>query len=196
MSRSGNPARWEPMTQGIVNPKLIEALKASGVYQGEPIEAWGNRLYEAIVRRGDGITHLSIKRRDRSAIRDWRHLQQIKNDVLGPDAEAVELFPRESRLIDTANEYHLWSLTGQDWPLGWTGEPQIASPDIMEAQNAREQAAGRDGKGLQRAWQPGLTTGGGGRTQGDQLRRVEAPMTPRPRRVDAAGGGRAWTLTT
>lgn len=172
MSRSGNPARWEPVRQGRVNPDLIAALKEAGVYKGEPIEAWGNRLYDVVVRRGEGLTHLSIKRRDRSAVRDWRHLQQIKNDILGPEAEAVELFPRESRLIDTANEYHLWCLTGQDWPLGWDGAPQIAAPEVMEANNARERAAGRDGKGRQRAWQPGLTTGAGGHTQGSELKRA------------------------
>lgn len=51
---------------------------------------------------------LSIKRLDREPCRDWRHFQQIKNEIIGPEYEAMELYPAESRLVDSANQYHLW----------------------------------------------------------------------------------------
>jgi hypothetical protein len=35
-------------------------------------------------------------------------LQWIKNDVLGENVEAFEIFPAEGRLVDTVNAYHLW----------------------------------------------------------------------------------------
>ena len=35
-------------------------------------------------------------------------MKQIKNEVFGPDREAVQLFPAEDRLVDTANEYWLY----------------------------------------------------------------------------------------
>lgn len=54
------------------------------------------------------MVHLSIKRFDRAPIHDWRVMQEIKNKILGPEHEAVELYPAESRLTDTANQYHLW----------------------------------------------------------------------------------------
>lgn len=54
------------------------------------------------------MTHLSIRRRDRAPIHDWRDLQIIKNQICGPEREAVELYPAESRLMDAANQYHLW----------------------------------------------------------------------------------------
>ncbi len=71
-----------------------------------------------------GMWHLSIKRRDREPIDEnrWRILQHIKNTLLGEEHEAVEVYPAESRLVDTANQYHLWCFkeSGQQWPFGFT----------------------------------------------------------------------------
>src|SRR5438105_2948014 len=50
---------------------------------------------------------LSIKRRDKQPLRSWRDLQRIKNEICGRECEGVELFPAESRLVDSANQYHL-----------------------------------------------------------------------------------------
>ncbi len=68
------------------------------------------------------LLHLSIKRIDRAPVHDWRELQQIKNEIVGPDCEAVELYPAESRVVDTANQYHLWCLAapGTRFPFGFT----------------------------------------------------------------------------
>ena len=67
------------------------------------------------------MLHLSIKRRDRQPIHDWRVLQEIKNLIVGPTHEAVELYPSEERLTDTANQYHLWVLAepGLMFPFGF-----------------------------------------------------------------------------
>lgn len=84
-------------------------------------EIWINNLYQvAVFRDGDWI-HLSIKRQDRSATHDWRHLQRIKNEIVGPENEAVELFPAESRLVDAANQFHLWVLADPQarFPIGF-----------------------------------------------------------------------------
>ena len=54
-------------------------------------------------------TYLSIKRRDREPLCDWRAKQRIKNAILGDEWEAIEMYPAESRLVDTANQYHLFS---------------------------------------------------------------------------------------
>ena len=72
------------------------------------------------------IWHLSIKRIDRQPIMDWRDLQAIKSAICGAEAEAVQLFPAESRVVDTSNQYHLWVfMKGKGarfpkLPLGWT----------------------------------------------------------------------------
>jgi hypothetical protein len=77
-------------------------------------EYWLNNLYQVEVRRfpGDAAVQLNIRRRDGKALyRDWRHFQWIKNQLVGPECEAIELYPAESRMVDTSNKYHLWCCT-------------------------------------------------------------------------------------
>jgi hypothetical protein len=54
------------------------------------------------------VMWLSIKRRDRMPVHDWRDLQAVKNLIVGPEHEGFEVYPAESRLVDTANQFHLW----------------------------------------------------------------------------------------
>ena len=61
-----------------------------------------------MVERNGPLIHMCIRRHDEQPCKDWRDHQQIKSELIGPECEAVELFPAESRLIDTTNEYHLW----------------------------------------------------------------------------------------
>lgn len=84
------------------------------------------------------IVHLSIKRIDRAPIHDWRDLQHIKNELVGPECEAMELYPAESRRVDTANQYHLWVLPkGEFFPVGWTGRL------VMDAGEAKDNSIQR-----------------------------------------------------
>ena len=92
-------------------------------------EIWINDEYQVNLDKnpahgfGDTtIWHLSIKRRDKQPIHDWRDLQAIKNMLAGPEVEAFELYPAESRVVDTANQFHLWCLVdpGNAIPVGWT----------------------------------------------------------------------------
>ena len=73
---------------------------------------WLNSRYQVYMRLtqvdAEPCVHLSIKRCDRREIRDWRDMQRIKNELVDAEAEGVELYPAESRLVDTANQYHLW----------------------------------------------------------------------------------------
>lgn len=67
-----------------------------------------------------GALHLSIHDRHRSTRHDWRDFQRVKSELVGPEREAVELYPAESRLVDTANEYHLWVMPeGVRFPFGF-----------------------------------------------------------------------------
>lgn len=105
-------------------------------HQGVPIEmpegeAWfQNDAYIASVRRqehpqeyGEVLTtiHISFRRQDRSRSteRDWRDTQRIKNDLVGPEQEMVEMYPAESRVVDTADQYHLWGVEGVELPFGF-----------------------------------------------------------------------------
>ena len=82
-----------------------------------------NEIYQVQVAptgvNGDYL-HLNIRRRDGGMIKDWRHFQQIKNEIAGPEREAVEIYPAESRKVDTSNKWHLWVLPeGEKVNLGW-----------------------------------------------------------------------------
>lgn len=68
----------------------------------------------------EAFTQLSIKRVDREPILGWREKQRIKNAIVGEEREALELFPAESRLVDTSNQYWLWVLpAGERLPCGF-----------------------------------------------------------------------------
>lgn len=75
----------------------------------EPIEPYGT------------VTWLSIKRNDRAPlVSHWRELQLIKNAICAPEREAVEIYPAESRCVDTSNQYHLWVFPpGFRFPFGY-----------------------------------------------------------------------------
>lgn len=150
-----------------MSAELARALKASNGVGFD--ELWSNREYEVFVRRLEpargrgGALHLSIKRYDRDAIHDWRHLQSIKNEVAGSEREAIELFPAESRLVDGANQTHLWvGPAGEQIGIGFHDGRQLATQEegyaaVIAAGQAPEIAA----QGRQRPWQPGLSTGPG-----------------------------------
>jgi len=88
-----------------------------------------NDIYQVNIRRAEvgpgwpDMIHLSIKRRDKQPFHDWRVLQTIKNMIVGPENEGVELYPAESRLTDTSNQYHLFVLADKEtrFPFGFRG---------------------------------------------------------------------------
>jgi hypothetical protein len=80
---------------------------------------------------GHTLIELAIRNKDHSAKHDWREFQRIKNELLGPEEEAVELYPVESRLTDTKNEFHLWCLRGAQFRFGWD-EREISEASGMQ----------------------------------------------------------------
>jgi hypothetical protein len=95
------------------------------------------------------VWHLSIKRNDKAPIMDWRDLQDIKNKLVGVETEAIQLFPAESRCVDSANQYHLFAFMKEGKhtrqpkiPIGWTTAYKTDDPWVNGGQ--------RDGEGKQR----------------------------------------------
>ena len=84
-------------------------------------ETWGNARYTVSVHlldgKRDGFVEIAVHNHNRTPHVPWRHLQQIKNEVVGPDREAVQLFPAEDRLLDTANEYWIYVYPTGDAPM-------------------------------------------------------------------------------
>lgn len=90
-----------------------QPLAAVGAPSSTGGRVFANNLYRVVKRScGTGplgtLWHLSIRNQENTADHDWRDFQRIKNELVGPEAEAVELYPAESRKVDAANQYHLW----------------------------------------------------------------------------------------
>lgn len=111
--------RWTP----FVEMQRPAEAKERFLMSGDPdFHIWRNSLYQVLTSKiyphnsetgerittGNYILQLSIKRIDRMAIHDWRDLQRIKNELAGEEMLAVEIYPPESKLLDTANQYFLW----------------------------------------------------------------------------------------
>lgn len=63
---------------------------------------------------GKTYYQLSIRTVENDSRHDWREFQRIKNELCGPGYEAVEVYPAESRLVDTSNQFYLWVLPEGD----------------------------------------------------------------------------------
>ena len=100
-------------------------------------EVYINDVYQVAVKRHDRIVHLSIKRRDRKPVHAWRDLQEIKNQIVGEECEGIELYPAESRKVDTACQYHLWVITDTEYrfPLGFNSGRLVSEEPIGKSSN-------------------------------------------------------------
>jgi hypothetical protein len=96
-------------------------------------EIYSNDTYQVVVERNSSLIHMCIRRHDCQPCTDWKDRQQIKNELIGPEYEAVELFPAESRLIDTNNEYHLWvhPNLGFRFPFGFSSNRCVVQRPMM-----------------------------------------------------------------
>jgi hypothetical protein len=156
------PRRWDAFQRATLPQPTEEQIamqaKLAGQTRDEALATilradseetiWKNNLYTVFVRdigspapHWPEMLHLSIKRNDREPMHDWRVLQRIKNEIVGPDHEAVELYPAERRVVDTANQYHLWVFKSPDatWPFGWT-EGLKVGPDVAGDGGAKQRA--------------------------------------------------------
>lgn len=117
------PRRWTPFQRTTAVHRL------TGEPSGDPeAEHWVNSHYFVELRHLEPknpehppLIWLSIHHVDRRPVHDWRHLQRIKNELVGPEYEGMEMYPAESRLVDTSNQYHLWVVNDPAfrWPWGY-----------------------------------------------------------------------------
>lgn len=69
-----------------------------------------------------GVTKLMIRRHDDQPMHNWKHLQRIKNEICGPEAIAIEVYPAESELVDVANIYWLFVMP-PGFVMPWKVQP-------------------------------------------------------------------------
>ena len=140
-SRTRKTIRELARTAGVTEKRMKKVLRD----MDRRGEVWVNDLY--VVHKsdvGNGWTELSIRRQDREPITDWRHKQQIKNQLVGEECEGLELYPAESRLVDTANQFYMWVRTepGDRIPVGFD-DGRVVSDD--EPGTTRQRPLGEDG---------------------------------------------------
>ena len=117
------PPEWTPFveaTDTFDHPEFTD--------RGEKVYLNSRMQVHVIPHRSEELGdyfHVSFRNVDKTADRDWRNTQRMKNELFGEDAEAVELYPQESRLHDTCNQFHLWVLDCESnsriFPFGFAG---------------------------------------------------------------------------
>ena len=140
---------WTPFEKITPSPEVGQFEHWSTT----PIRGWSNSRYQVVMylmppapHRGDlPCAQLSIKRHDREQVTDWRDLQRIKDEILGTEVEAVQMFPAQSRMLDTANQYHLWALPAKHlFPVGYEDGRIVddgSDPEVMKAVEEAAEAA-------------------------------------------------------
>ena len=123
----------------------IERLRAQTIYMNNRYQVNVDLVRTPFGQESGDVFWLSIKRRDRAQVHDWRELQQIKNLIVGDEHEGFEIYPAESRLVDTANQYHLWVFADRAvrLPVGYRRREVLGS-DEASASGARQRPFGAE----------------------------------------------------
>lgn len=122
---------------GRLKPSRVwEPMRRTGEeYPADPTAViYGNNIYSATLRHhGEGWplgggpwAMIGIWCEDGEARHDWRDFQEIKNDLVGSNWEAVELYPSEARLLDPSNYYMLYC--APSIPVGKFEGRRLAGP--------------------------------------------------------------------
>lgn len=85
--------------------------------------AFVNDLYSvqmySVVTAWGLVEHLVIREHANNREPPWRDLQRIKNELVGPERVAIQVYPADKTLVDQADLYHLWVLPeGMEIPFG------------------------------------------------------------------------------
>lgn len=103
-----------------ISPKQVH--KTLGMYHGEWLpqmdHCWesddGYSVMSRKIRTAWGnVEHVTISRMSRMFRKGdipWAIKQEIKNELFGTRATAIEVFPSEKNLVDVCDVYHLWVL--------------------------------------------------------------------------------------
>lgn len=116
--KSGNWGQWsvKHFPKGSVSPN-----PKGWAYQFEIAHV--NDVFSVLDRLlENGVRHLAIT--SLSQVRpSWPEMQRIKDEIAGPNATAVEVYPPQNEIVDDADMYHLWVLTG---PLDFSLSDEVA----------------------------------------------------------------------
>lgn len=97
--RAGHWGEWEHRF-GAHNPIPNEMLSAVGITDG-----WCNNIFAVQLYKVYGCwDRVMIHKHDSTRV-VWAEMQRIKNELFGEDRIAIEVLPRQSDVVDSANMY-------------------------------------------------------------------------------------------
>lgn len=114
MSLQTDFSKWEDRSHVLLDHTNKTIVKAFvGKSASVQVSFYGHILYGR-------IAHLWIRRHDNKPM-GWTELQRTKNEIVGEDVTAIQVFPKTTDLVDQANMYHLWAFLEYEFGIDENG---------------------------------------------------------------------------
>jgi hypothetical protein len=136
-------AKWKPFLKMARSMGASKEAAQRLWKRDETCENFRNDTYHVMLDKNDPhgfgkdieLWYLSIKRHDREPILDWRDFQEIKNQICGEEHEGMMLYPSEKRVVDTANQDHMYVFMNDGFkiPCGMWGGIKTDTADMGAA---------------------------------------------------------------
>ncbi len=99
---------------------LKDVIKKEHNYSEHLTKAWSiikgdshiRPIYLVTFEKVGDIEHWRITRYDNKPTHNFMDLWQIKNDLIGKNKVAIEIYPTEKSFKNSSNTYHLWIWKG------------------------------------------------------------------------------------
>ncbi len=103
--RAGDWGDWETLT-------FMPGQAGSG-WAAFITTAHRNKVFSVLDRQAEvGVRHLAVS--SLSGQRPtWPEMQRIKDELAGPEATAIEVYPPRDQVVDEADMFHIWVLRGR-----------------------------------------------------------------------------------
>lgn len=103
-----------------------------------PLKVFESTKFLAILykQRANDLVRLTVRKKSKKRDGNWEdgitwdELQIIKNECLGEDVECIEVYPKQSDVINVSNMRHLWVL---DEPCKYRFPKEKSMPDSEAA---------------------------------------------------------------
>jgi hypothetical protein len=108
---SATPDReWGPWLDRTYMINYVGGKAPHNLYKAVVNDLYSVQFFKHQHTNWGEILQLMVKRNDERPIRSWKDMQRIKNDLVGAERVAVEVFPPQSELVDVGNLYWMWVL--------------------------------------------------------------------------------------
>lgn len=124
--RSGDWGDWETLT--------FMPGQAGRGWASFITTAHRNKVFSVLDRQAEvGVRHLAVS--SLSGHRPtWPEMQRIKDELAGPEATAIEVYPPRDQVVDEADMFHIWVLRGR-LPFGLHFETIPPEATALRAQS-------------------------------------------------------------